>query len=65
MSKRIPDDAAVNVSGFMDPESGEAIDRPGVIVSGGHTVDGEAHYDVLLDDAPFPGLVAASRVSRQ
>lgn len=65
MSKQISDGSPVNVSGFVDPESEEQVERPGVIVSGGHTIDGEPHYDVLLDDAPFAGLIAATRVSRQ
>jgi hypothetical protein len=63
MSKRIADGEPVNVSGYEDPETGEPIERAGVIVSGGHTVDGIEHYDVQIDDEPFAALVAADRIS--
>ena len=61
---QIKDGAAVEVEGFTDDETGEPISRAGVIVSGGHTVDGVEHYDVQIEDEDFPGLIPATRISR-
>lgn len=66
MDELIPDDTPVVVSGYTDPETGEpADDRHGVIVSGGHTVDDVAHYEVQIDGDPYPALIVAERVTAE
>ena len=59
---QIPDGAAVTVSGYTNEETGEAEARSGVVVSGGHAVDGEPFYEVHVDGFDFSALVEASRV---
>lgn len=61
----IPDDTPVSVSGFveLDPNGVESLeDRRGVILSGGHTVDGVPHYDVRFDDGAT-ALIATDRIT--
>lgn len=63
MAKRIPDGTPVTVTGYTDPETGDpAEDRQGVVISGGHTVDGVEAYDVQVEGDPYPGLIEVARV---
>lgn len=60
---RLSDGTPVSVTGYSDPETGDPVDRPGVIISGGHTVDGVELYDVQVEGKSYPSLVEVSRVT--